>query len=189
MAQQLAVILTHDNRLHNKVLLTKHFNITLATLRRVSKTLNELATPMGLRVHEHSALLGLRPSDPYANNQIASMDRRRANTDGYTITDAKFVYQALRGTLTEAPNHAERPRLGRLIRLNILRPGDIGEPLHTLAEEASFTFEISGVTIDHEYAPSTKPRETQQRARRVRSKSANGTKAMTAIRSRAKPTA
>jgi hypothetical protein len=103
MAQQLAVILTHDNRLHNKVLLAKHFNITLAILRRVSDTLSELAAPMGLRVHEHSALLALRSSDPYATNQIALIDRCRANADGYTITDAKFVYQALHGTLTEPP--------------------------------------------------------------------------------------
>ena len=185
MAQQLAAILARDNRLHSKLLIAEHFNITLTTLRKVTTALNHLATPLGLRIHEHTSLIALRPMDPKMLNQFEKIDRRRANTDGYTMTDAALVNQALHGFITEAPNHAERPRLGRLIRLGVLRPGAVGKPLHVLTEKAAFAFDIPGVTIDLEYAPSIKPNATNRKTVITkRSKSSNATRNMTMTRSK-----
>lgn len=67
--------------------------------------------------------------------------------------EARLVAQALQGTMTESPNQAERPMIGRLIKAGVLTPGKKKEPLHVLTKNATFAFDILFTNPEFQNAP------------------------------------
>lgn len=176
VAKQLISILIQDPRLHYKTHIAEVLKISLSDLRAVAGKVDEQIKALGLRVHRHNTYIAIRPNDPAAYEKYRQLDKKRLNREEFIISEARLIHQALEGTLSESPSHAEKPYIGRLLRLGILKIGCVGQPLHVLSEEAAFAFEMPGVQIDREYAPSINGNDLRDSAQATtsRSKAVNG---------------
>jgi hypothetical protein len=114
---------------------------TLTKLHETARALDAALEPVGLRVHRISGQMCIRPRDPDAHNVGDEIDRRRAGRETLNMLEARLLREALLGQSTDQPKDTEKPALGHLINLGLLRPGRRKEPFHVVTHEARAAFQ------------------------------------------------
>lgn len=141
---RLAGLLATDLRLHRRSDIADALGWTLPRLRAAVRDLDAKLRPVGMRVHATSSqYLTLRPLFAQAQDDAEALDRRRVVRYGFITTEGRLMYQALNGELTDKTPHDEKPSLGRLTRLGILRPGVPTEPFSVLSDDARYAFDVA----------------------------------------------
>lgn len=138
--KRLAAALTANTRMTPTDDLAVALGWTLPQLHRNARALDAALEPVGLRVHRISGQMCIRPRDANAHDVANEIDRRRAGRDTMTILEARLLRDALLGDSTDTPKDSEKPALGHLINLGVLRPGRRKEPFHVVTEAASAGF-------------------------------------------------
>lgn len=142
--QRLAAVLISDNRMTAREDIASAFGWTLDHLDQVANDLDAALVPLGLRVHSSNGAMCLRPRHRESLEAAQAIERRRASRDTMTVTEARLLRQGLlNGGIDTNPTATERPALGHLVNMGVLRPGQPREPLHVVPEEVRGAFKVS----------------------------------------------
>lgn len=140
--QRLAGVLITEPRMQSNDDIASALGWPLTRLHAAAHALNAALIPLGLRVHSNPGQMCLRPAATSSIEDAKEVSRRRAGREGITATEARLLYQALKGTLPDKVGAGVRTSLGHLINLGYLAPGRRTEPNHVITDDARFAFDI-----------------------------------------------
>jgi hypothetical protein len=137
-------LLALDTRLHERDDLADALGWTIPRTDAAIAIADTLLEHVGLRITRANTRRGIRPTDSRALKAYERHLATRSAKNGMNAAAARLTLAALeRQGLSGEPTDADKPNLGFLINVGVLRPGQTGEPFHVLTDEARFAFEVT----------------------------------------------
>ena len=142
-AQSLAKVLISQKRMHLQERLAMALGWTMDRLHAAKRVLDGQLAPLGLRLHENSMGIAVRPADTAADEATTRLEAYRDAEDGIHQGMARVLYAAYAGTLSaQETKNDHRVQLAALRRRDAITFGGVGQTRYALSESATFAFDI-----------------------------------------------
>lgn len=142
-AQTLAKVLISQKRMHLHERLAMSLGWTMDRLHAAKRVLDGQLAPIGLRLHQNTMGMTIRPADTTANQAITNLETYRDAEDGIHQGMARVLYAAYKGTLSaQETKNDHRVHLAALRHRDAIAFGEVGQTRYALSEATAFALDV-----------------------------------------------